>query len=147
MSDNITYSDARNPKWANTAQTAITLEVMFDHLPSDPWVDCLVKPTGDLPHCHQLYAAAVNGDFGTISAYEPEVISGDEAMEILRSRRGELLKETDHWAYQDTPDMTTEQITYRQELRDLPANSSGATLTLEEGQMPAWSGVTWPTKP
>ena len=147
MSDNITYSNARNPKWANAAQTAITLEVMFDHLPDDPWASCVVKPSGDLPHCHQLYAAAVNGDYGTIAAYAPEVISGDEAMDILRTRRDELLTETDHWAYQDTPSMTDAQTAYRQALRDLPANSSGATLTLEEGQMPAWGGVTWPTKP
>ena len=28
----ITYTDARNPKWANVGQTIIEIEVNFDHL-------------------------------------------------------------------------------------------------------------------
>ena len=38
---------------------------------------------------------------------------------MLREERDRLLRETDYWAYQDTPDMTEEQKNYRQQLRDI----------------------------
>lgn len=54
---------------------------------------------------------------------------------VLRDERNRLLRETDHWAYQDTPDMTAEQVAYRQELRDITSQET-------------WpESVTWPTKP
>jgi len=51
-----------------------------------------------------------------------------------RELRNKLLAETDCWALSDTPDMTQEQIDYRQALRDLPA---------QEG----FPDVAFPTKP
>ena len=56
-------------------------------------------------------------------------------MENIRMERNRLLLETDHWAYQDTPDMTDEQIAYRQALRDI----TDTYTSLED--------VVWPTKP
>ena len=53
----------------------------------------------------------------------------------LRRVRNELLAETDHWSYQDTPDMTAEQIAYRQALRDITTTYSSL------------NDVVWPTKP
>lgn len=53
----------------------------------------------------------------------------------FRTERDILLRETDHWAYQDTPDMTDEQIAYRQALRDISNQET-------------WpESVVWPTKP
>ena len=40
-------------------------------------------------------------------------------MTMLRDKRNVLLRETDYWAYEDTPTMTDEQKKYRQELRDI----------------------------
>ena len=54
---------------------------------------------------------------------------------MLRDERDRRLKETDHWAYQDTPDMSQEQINYRQALRDITKTYSSI------------NDVTWPTKP
>lgn len=54
---------------------------------------------------------------------------------LVRQRRNKLLKETDHWAYQDTTAMTTAQTNYRQSLRDI---TDGFTDI---------DSVTWPTKP
>jgi len=49
--------------------------------------------------------------------------------------RAALLLETDHWANADTPDMTQEEMDYRQALRD---------ITSAEG----WpTDHVWPTKP
>jgi hypothetical protein len=62
--------------------------------------------------------------------------------EKLRKKRNQLLTESDWMVLADrTP--SQEQLTYRQALRDLPANSPNANLD-EYGQL---TGVTWPTKP
>ena len=52
----------------------------------------------------------------------------------LRSHRNMLLAETDWWGNSDVT-MTNEQKTYRQALRDLPANTSDPL------------NATWPVKP
>ncbi len=52
----------------------------------------------------------------------------------LRGERDRLIAETDWWAGNDLT-MTTAQTTYRQALRDLPANTEDP------------SNPTWPTKP
>ena len=56
---------------------------------------------------------------------DPEVISNDWHMEVLRKQRNLLLKETDFYALSDVT-MSNEMKTYRQALRDLPANTSDA---------------------
>lgn len=63
------------------------------------------------------------------------VFTAEEKLAILRYHRGVKLKETDHWAYQDTPDMTAEQIAYRQALRDITDDYT------------SMDDVVWPTKP
>ena len=55
----------------------------------------------------------------------------------LRSRRNQLLAETDFYALSDVT-MSDDMKTYRQELRDLPAGKD----TVEK-----CNNVTWPTKP
>ena len=56
-------------------------------------------------------------------------------MYMLRDERDRRLRETDHWAFQDTPDMTEEQKTYRQALRDITKTYNNIAT------------VVWPTKP
>jgi hypothetical protein len=69
-------------------------------------------------------------------AIEAEWAAGadDRSWAELRSRRDELLSETDWQASTDVT-MTAEQSAYRQALRDLPANTEDP------------ENVTWPTKP
>ena len=55
----------------------------------------------------------------------------------LRSRRNQLLAETDFYALSDVT-MSDDMKTYRQELRDLPEGKD----TVEKCE-----NVTWPTKP
>ena len=64
----ITYTAARNPQWADSDQTMIVMEVNFDHL-TEEWVPFAAVASGDYPHTHALYAAAVAGDFGVIANY------------------------------------------------------------------------------
>ena len=54
---------------------------------------------------------------------------------MLRDERNRRLRETDHWAYQDTPDMSQEQIDYRQALRDITETYTSI------------NDVVWPIKP
>ena len=61
----------------------------------------------------------------------------DMAMEDLRAKRNNLLKETDHYALSDQT-LSDDMRTYRQSLRDI---TNGLTT---KAQVDA---VTWPTKP
>ena len=56
-------------------------------------------------------------------------------LEKLRRERNRLLAETDYWNASDTPDMSDEQIAYRQALRDITETYT----SLDD--------VVWPTKP
>jgi len=56
-------------------------------------------------------------------------------MNMLRDQRNVRLRETDYWAYEDTPTMTDEQKKYRQELRDITKKYDHIAK------------VVWPTKP
>jgi len=66
-----------------------------------------------------------------------------EPMRLLRVERDRLIAETDWWVLPDrTP--TSEQLAYRQALRDLP---STASPVLDPTTRLGISGVTWPIKP
>ena len=60
--------------------------------------------------------------------------ANDRAFAELRKKRNALLVETDFYACSDVT-MPSNMKTYRQELRDLPADTSDPT------------DITWPTKP
>ena len=59
------------------------------------------------------------------------------AQATLRSRRNQLLAETDYYALSDVT-MSDDMKTYRQELRDLPAGKDTVAKC---------ENATWPTKP
>lgn len=62
------------------------------------------------------------------------VAAARDYWEELRTKRNQLLAETDYLALSDVT-LSTDMRTYRQALRDLPANTSDATNPV------------WPTKP
>ena len=66
-------------------------------------------------------------------AYERDVLP-IRRMELLREKRNNLLAETDYFGMPDVV-MTDEMRTYRQALRDLPANTADP------------ANPVWPTKP
>ena len=61
----------------------------------------------------------------------------DTAMEDLRAKRNNLLKDTDHLALSDNT-LSSNMTTYRQSLRDI---TNGVTTVTQA------NNVTWPTKP
>ena len=64
----------------------------------------------------------------------------DRAMANLRTKRNNLLKETDYYALSDVT-MTDAMTNYRQELRDLPGTVA------DEATAADVDAVTFPTKP
>ena len=61
-------------------------------------------------------------------------VAAEQALVRLRSKRNRLLAETDYLALSDAT-LTDEMSTYRQALRDLPANTTDP------------ANPVWPTKP
>lgn len=66
----------------------------------------------------------------------------------LRENRDVKLKQTDQYSLPDFPHKSEEVkkawLTYRQALRDLPANSPNVSIYLNTGEL---IGVTWPVPP
>jgi hypothetical protein len=65
------------------------------------------------------------------------IVEFDMAMEDLRAKRNNLLKDTDHYALSDQT-LSDDMRTYRQSLRDI---TNGLTTKAEV------EAVVWPTKP
>ena len=75
---------------------------------------------------------AQTGEIKTVGT--GETTTATPAIDILRFNRNRLLRETDHYALSDVT-LSDDMKTYRQALRDLPANTSDP------------ANPTWPTKP
>lgn len=141
------YTTVSNPRYFRYDNSIILMEVNFDHLPEES-VEFIANPNDVEPHGVELYNRAVAGDFGPVAAFVvPDPISGDRAMELLRDKRAGLLAETDWWAVADRT-MTSEEITYRQALRDLPQDFPNAQVVyntaIDDWE---WTNLTLPTKP
>jgi len=54
---------------------------------------------------------------------------------LCRAHRDRLLLETDWWVLTDSPTATSEQLAYRQALRDIPAQAGFP------------DSISWPTRP
>ena len=91
----------------------------------------------------------INGEIVQFTAAEETARDAEEAawadgalaraQAKLRSRRNQLLAETDFYALSDVT-MSEDMKTYRQELRDLPEGKD----TVDKCN---FENVTWPTKP
>ena len=71
-------------------------------------------------------------------------LKNEEPMRILRLERNRLITETDWWVFPDRVP-TEAQLKYREDLRNLPDNST-PILDLDNPPL-GISGVNWPTKP
>ena len=91
---------------------------------------------GDEPDvvAYDINGNVVSFDADAVATKAAEILTADN-LHWLRFERNILLAETDYWNASDTPDMSVEQIAYRQALRDI--TSSATSL----------DDVTWPTKP
>ena len=76
----------------------------------------------------------VSWDASAVATKEAELITAFKLQE-LRTERNRLIAETDHWIFSDTPDITSAQTKYRQDLRDITKTAT----SLDD--------VSWPVKP
>lgn len=148
-----TINNVRNPKWANFQQTLIDVEVDFDEL-DEEYVPFTAMADDVEPHGVIIYNNAIAGNYGTIAAFDPpENVTGEAAMQDLRVMRNVFLAETDYiemptkWATLTT-EKQTEWATYRNALRDLPANYPNPELRWNSDYTElTWYNVVWPVKP
>ena len=75
MAENIgiTYSDVKNPRWANEEKTLIVCEVNFDHINSEEYSFFAARLEDIYTHTIEIYNRCVAGDFGTITAWDSTV--------------------------------------------------------------------------
>lgn len=148
-----TVNSARNPKWVNASNTQIDLEVDFDELDENyVWFTAQMEDPEDWGRT--LFENAVNGDYGEVAAWvAPSNISGEDAMDMVRSERNERLRETDYiemptkWATLTT-EKQAEWTTYRQALRDVPSTYPNAEYRWSNTDSKYMlHNVTWPTVP
>ena len=70
-----TLLGAKNPVWANEENSLILLDCKFSHYhalgmtENDGYYGFLANPNDPEEHGRQIYANAVNGDYGTVGAY------------------------------------------------------------------------------
>ena len=149
----ITINSVRNPVWADFQQTKINVEVDFDEL-DEEYVPFTADPNDVEPHGVEIYNKAIAGDYGPIADWvPPQNITGDAAMTVLRRDRNSRLEKTDYiemptkWATLTT-EKQTEWSTYRNALRDLPANYPNPELHWNADYTGVvWYNVTWPEMP
>lgn len=76
------------------------------------------------------------------------MINMPTCMEVLRARRTMLLQQSDWTQFADSPlsdSQKSEWATYRQQLRDLPANNPDPQWV--DGDNTKLPDITWPSKP
>jgi hypothetical protein len=126
----------RNPKYIRSDNSLIDLEINHSVY---GWIPYTLdkNDTGSEFDCKALWDEVIAGSVTAYTAPSNSVLYAN-----LRSTRDKLLLDSDWTQVGDlvssgamTSDKLTEWKTYRQSLRDLPANTSDP------------SNVTWPTKP
>jgi hypothetical protein len=70
-------NSAKNPQWGNTGHTVICLEVDFDDIP-DAFIPFTASATYDMLYGRELFARAVNGEFGVVGEYVAPVITDEQ---------------------------------------------------------------------
>ena len=126
----------RNCKYVKADNSVIDCEAKFSHLgdSSQDWLPFTATNSDIEEHGRTLFANAVKGDYGTVTAFSRTL---DEELRDIRIKRRPLLEETDFYAMADVT-MSDDMKTYRQALRDI----TNGVDTVEKAQ-----NVTWPTKP
>lgn len=131
--------DAKNPKWANRSQSRIDLLVRFEHIANE--VPFTADPNDVEAHGRDLYARALNGEFGEVAPFDASPPALEEVTDIMREvRNNKLQEEVDpvvsnplRWA-ELSPERQQQYSDYRRALLDVTAdpNFPWANLVIVE---------------
>ena len=125
-------TSANNLVWADALRTSVTLDVTFEELGNEV-VSFHATSYDNEPHGRDIYARAINGEFGAIAEYQPNI---PKLTILAKIKRNALLAECDHIVMPDYPNQNKEAwVVYRQALRDVPDQSGFP------------ENIQWPTKP
>ena len=69
------YSAVRNCKWVNAEHSSIECEVNFDDVTLEEWTPFGANPLDHYEHGREIFAKAINGDFGDIEEYVEPLIN------------------------------------------------------------------------
>jgi hypothetical protein len=120
----------KNPIWKNSENTLINLEVTFVEF-GDEILPFTAHPDDVEEHGRDIYARAINGEFGAIADYVPPTT--EQLWRRARDRRDDLLTKSDilvlpdRWATY-TEERQTALSTYRQALRDITTQSDPSSI-------------------
>jgi hypothetical protein len=81
---------ALNPMWANRSKTLIMLTVRFDHIQMD--LPFTANQNDVEQHGRDIFARAVNGEFGEIAPFQPEVPTIEKVSSVVREARNYKLQ-------------------------------------------------------
>ena len=132
----MTVVSAAKPRSVNAEQTAINLDVQFEH--PDEEIVFTASPDDIEPHGHWLFAMARDSEFGPIAEYVPPTALEVAARDSPKTRQQALadaIAQARHCEMMCDWDKAQEWRTYYQQL-----------YTLEDA--PEWPQVAqWPTPP
>jgi len=79
----MSYTQVKNPKWANAEQTMINCEVNFNS-EAQEFVPFSAVASGDYEYTHQIFAECVAGNYGNIAEYvtptpDPVMVAREQA--------------------------------------------------------------------
>jgi len=143
----MSYSQVKDPVWANAENTAINCSVLFDN--QTAFLPFTAVPNGEPAYCAQIYTDCVDGKYGPVAPYAPPIPPAPEipTAEQNKSKAVQRLADTD-WVNQ--PDVIdpnvnphllnhSEFIAYRAALRTIAVNPQPGVLVWPAKPQEQWS--------
>jgi hypothetical protein len=154
ITENIVWTNIRNPKYIAADQSYIECEVNFDHL-DEEWVVCAVANSQDVDqHIKDIYDACISGQYGAITAFEQPADLDNTSVEFKSLRQSALKFYDAYRQYPDLWDMLSEQEkqdlqTYRSQCISLQTDNPNAICRWDNATNAygSWENVTLPTRP
>lgn len=137
----MTYSQVKNPVWANVEHTLINCQVDFDAL-DDDFVPFTASPNDSTSYGSEIFAACVAGTYGPIGAYIPPPPPPPPTAQENKAKAIQLLSETD-WVNQ--PDVIDPNV--NPHLLNHSSFINYRSLIRAIAVHPEAGDINWPVKP
>lgn len=137
----MTYSQVKNPVWANVEHTLINCQVDFDAL-DDDFVPFTASPNDSTSYGSEIFAACVAGTYGPIGAYIPPPPPPPPTAQENKAKAIQLLSETD-WVNQ--PDVIDPNV--NPHLLNHSSFINYRSLIRAIAVHPEAGDIDWPVKP